>query len=107
MIRGGREKLGDEESKNKGEKKEAKMKNKKKEKKEKVRSSERIEVNDAAKKGIVVGGYGITLSADKEKLVKLIRGEKKEKKKRGKSRFPFARRSVSNELYRWEKVDFL
>lgn len=32
MIRGGREKLGDEESKNKGEKKEAKMKNKKKEK---------------------------------------------------------------------------
>lgn len=106
MIRGGREKLGDEESKNKGEKKEAKMKNKKKEKKEKVRSSERIEVNDAAKKDIV-GGYGITLSADKEKLVKLIRGAKKEKKKRGKSRFPFARRSVSNELYRWEKVDFL
>lgn len=55
MIRGGREKLGDEESKNKGEKKEAKMKNKKKEKKEKVRSSERIEVNDATKKGIMVG----------------------------------------------------
>lgn len=55
MIRGGREKRGDEESKNKGEKKEAKMKNKKKEKKEKVRSSERIEVNDATKKGIVVG----------------------------------------------------
>lgn len=57
------------------------MKNKKKkEKREKVRSSERIEVNDATKKGIVEGGYGITLSADKEKLVKLIRGEKKRKK---------------------------
>lgn len=80
------------------------MKNKKKkEKREKVRSSERIEVNDATKKGIVEGGYGITLSADKEKLVKLIREEKKKKK----SRFPFARRSVSNELHRWEKVDFL
>lgn len=85
MIRSGEErKPGGEESKNKGKKKEAKMKKNKEEKKKKGRwksslqrknrSQWRYEERDS--------GYGITLSADKEKLVKLIRGEKKKKGKK-------------------------